>query len=74
MTVKPLLTYSYKKANKTSAVYICFYLVPQNLQLDKISVNLFQLTPEMSLDFNDVRKIWQFEQSPVSKRDEQQWK
>lgn len=28
----------------------------------------------MSLDFNGVRKIWQFEQSPLSKRDEQQWK
>ena len=27
----------------------------------------------MCLDFNGVRKIWQFEQSP-SKRDEQQWK
>lgn len=28
----------------------------------------------MSLDFNGVRKIWQFEQSPLTKRDEQQWK
>ena len=28
----------------------------------------------MSLDFNGVRKIWQFEQSPLSKRDEHHWK
>lgn len=28
----------------------------------------------MSLDFNGVRKIWQFEQSPLFKRAEQQWK
>ena len=28
----------------------------------------------MSLDFNGVRKIWQFEQSPLSRGDEQQWK
>ena len=28
----------------------------------------------MSLDFNGVRKIWQFEQPPLSRGDEQQWK
>ena len=28
----------------------------------------------MSLDFNGVRKIWQFEQSPLTKRDERHWK
>ena len=28
----------------------------------------------MSLDFNGVRKIWQFEQSPLFKRAEQHWK
>ena len=28
----------------------------------------------MSVDFNGVRKIWQFEQSPLSKTDEKHWK